>query len=83
MDIDIRIDGPSHDGIYRGQCPALPGCIVYGCSREEARIRCHDAVDDYLEHMDVVLPQELARLWRQVRQSRVPKRSLPVHTGLV
>jgi len=83
MDTRISIDGPLQDGTYRGRCPALPGCVVYGFSREEALARCQQAVVGYSEHLAVVLPRELARLWRQVGHPRVSQRALPVHAGLV
>jgi len=83
MDAPITIDGPLQDGTYRGRFPALPGCVVYGFSREEALARCQQAVVGYSEHLAVVLPRELARLWRQARRPRVPQRALPMHTGLV
>jgi predicted RNase H-like HicB family nuclease len=49
------------DGTYHAWCPALPGCVVYGVSRSEAGSRIQQAIDGYMEHLDVALPRELAR----------------------
>jgi predicted RNase H-like HicB family nuclease len=60
MESAVRIAGP-HCGTYRAWCPALPGCSVYGRSRDEARSRIWQAVRGYLAHLEVALPRELAR----------------------
>jgi len=36
------------DGNYIAQCPALPGCISEGRSREKALINIKDAIQGYL-----------------------------------
>jgi predicted RNase H-like HicB family nuclease len=36
------------DGNYTVQCPALPGCISEGKTREEARANIKDAIGGYL-----------------------------------
>jgi len=36
------------DGIFIAECPALPGCISQGNSRNEAIVNIKDAVDGYL-----------------------------------
>ena len=46
---------------YRAWCPALPGCVVYGQSEYEAKVRVRRAIDGYLASLDVVLPTELER----------------------
>jgi predicted RNase H-like HicB family nuclease len=60
MQLVVRI-ADSTGGMYRAWCPALPGCAIYGNSRNEAQARIQQAVQGYVEHMDVALPRELAR----------------------
>lgn len=64
MNIVVRITGPRLDGSYRASCPALPGCTVFGRSIREAQVRVRQAMRGYLEHLDIALPRELARLTR-------------------
>ncbi len=49
-------------GAYRASCPALPGCVVWGQSREEAKTKINQAIEGYLASLNVALPRELARL---------------------
>ena len=49
-------------GYYRACCPALPGCVVLGISRQEAADKLHQAVLAYVAHLETALPRELARL---------------------
>ncbi len=49
------------NGYCRASCPALPGCTVYGETREQARARIQDAISGYLASLDVALPRELGR----------------------
>ncbi|MDK2463366.1 MAG: type II toxin-antitoxin system HicB family antitoxin, partial [Candidatus Korarchaeota archaeon] len=37
------------DGMYVVQCPALPGCVSQGRTREEALENIKDAIKGYLE----------------------------------
>ena len=62
MNIVIRISGPRLDGVFRACCPALPGCVVFGGSVREVRVRIRQAMQGYMEHMSVALPRELVRL---------------------
>lgn len=61
MDLTVSIVRGA-DGSFRGRCPALPGCVVWGRSREETRAMLHDAVQGYLASLDVALPREVARM---------------------
>lgn len=49
-------------GVYRAWCPSLPGCEVYGQTRQDVRWRIHKAIEGYLASLDVALPRELNRL---------------------
>jgi hypothetical protein len=40
------------DGLLRGVCPALPGCVAYGRSNEEMAGRMEEAVRGYLASLD-------------------------------
>lgn len=48
------------DGIYVAECPALPGCVSQGKTREQALKNIHDAMQGYLEslkkHNDPIPP---------------------------
>jgi len=39
------------DGMYVAECPALPGCISQGRTREEALENIRDAIKGYLESL--------------------------------
>ena len=39
------------DGMYVTECPALPGCISQGKTREEALENIKDAIKGYLESL--------------------------------
>jgi len=61
----------AEEGGYVVTCPALPGCVSEGESREEALANIRDAIQGYLETLrrhDVPLPKvevehvEVARL---------------------
>ena len=39
------------DGIYVVECPALPGCVSQGKTREEALENIQDAMQGYLESL--------------------------------
>lgn len=39
------------DGIYIAECPALPGCISQGETREQALENFNDAIRGYLESL--------------------------------
>jgi predicted RNase H-like HicB family nuclease len=59
MRITIKVAKIAPDG-YRAWCPALPGCAVWGLTRTEALRRIQEAVDGYVDHIDITLPRELA-----------------------
>ncbi len=40
------------DGIFVAECPALPGCISQGKTRQEALANINDAVKGYLESLN-------------------------------
>lgn len=48
------------DGVFVVECPALPGCISQGATRDEALTNIKDAIEGYLEslrqHGDPVPP---------------------------
>ena len=45
--------------IYKVHCPALPGCLVLGRSRQEALDRMSNAVVGYLASFDAAVPEKL------------------------
>src|SRR6266568_4224794 len=42
---------PDEDGLFVAECPALPGCISQGKTRDEAMANIRDAVQGYLESL--------------------------------
>jgi len=61
MKLAIRIARTS-DGQFRAACPALPGCVVWGQTYQEAEEKINKAVCGYLASMNVALPRELGKL---------------------
>lgn len=55
MKLQIRIH-EIEPGKVRATCPALPGCVVYGSTQEEARRRISLAVAAYLASLNACLP---------------------------
>jgi len=43
--VTIEVD---EDGVFVAECPALPGCISQGGTREEALRNIKDAMEGYL-----------------------------------
>ena len=39
------------DGIFVAHCPALPGCISEGATRDEAQANIKEAITGYLESL--------------------------------
>ena len=39
---------PDEDGVFVAECPALPGCISQGRTRDEAMAHIRDAIQGYL-----------------------------------
>lgn len=39
------------DGVFVAQCPALPGCISQGRTRQEAMVNSKDAIEGYLDSL--------------------------------
>ena len=39
------------DGVFIAECPALPGCVSQGKTREEAVANIREAIDCYLESL--------------------------------
>lgn len=39
------------DGVYIAECPALPGCVSQGNSRDEVIKNIQDAIGGYLESL--------------------------------
>ena len=42
---------PDEDGVFVAECPALPGCISQGRTRDEAMANIRDAIQGYLESL--------------------------------
>ena len=40
---------PGEDGYFVAQCPALPGCVSQGRTREEALANIREAIEGWLE----------------------------------
>ena len=60
MKLEIRMK-QQRDGTYRVCCPSLPGCSVYGQTKEDAHSKINLAVHGYLARLDVCLPRELSK----------------------
>jgi predicted RNase H-like HicB family nuclease len=43
---------PDEDGMFIAECPALPGCISEGKTREEAIANIKDAIKGYLASLE-------------------------------
>jgi predicted RNase H-like HicB family nuclease len=39
------------DGVFVAECPALPGCISQGATRQEALVNIKDAIAGYIESL--------------------------------
>ncbi len=52
------------DGVFVAHCPALPGCISQGATREEAQANIKEAITGYLEslkkHGELIPPRSQA-----------------------
>jgi predicted RNase H-like HicB family nuclease len=57
--IAIRIEKRPAGG-FRAHCPALPGCVEYGRSRQEASRRIARAVEGYVASMNAQQPVHTA-----------------------
>ena len=42
---------PDEDGVFVAECPALPGCISQGKTRDEAMVNIRDAIQGYIESL--------------------------------
>jgi predicted RNase H-like HicB family nuclease len=42
---------PDDDGVFVVECPALPGCISQGKTRDEAMTNIREAIQGYLESL--------------------------------
>ncbi len=60
MKLAIKIE-QQPNGMYRACCPSLPGCSVYGQTKQDAHVKIGMAVHGYLASLDVCLPRELNR----------------------
>ena len=52
---------PGEDRYWVAECPALPGCISQGKTREEAGRNIHEAIEEYiaaLEEDSLPVPEE-------------------------
>jgi len=43
---------PDEDGVFVVECPALPGCISQGKTRQEAIVNIKDAIRGYLASLE-------------------------------
>ncbi|HXI85106.1 MAG TPA: type II toxin-antitoxin system HicB family antitoxin [Verrucomicrobiae bacterium] len=43
---------PDEDGVFVAECPALPGCVSEGKTREEAMANIRDAIQGYLQSLE-------------------------------
>ncbi len=43
---------PEFAGYFNVIVPALPGCLTYGASREEALVNAREAIEAYLEDLE-------------------------------
>lgn len=43
---------PEFPGYYNALVPALPGCVSYGASKEEALANIREAIEAYLEDVE-------------------------------
>ena len=66
MKLAIHIVRVAHNS-YRAWCPALPGCVVHGESRQAAHAKIGGAIEGYLASLDVALPRELNRKFMDER----------------
>jgi len=46
-------------GIHKGRCPALPGCVVVGRTRQEVAERLPGAIASYLASLDSLVPKSI------------------------
>ena len=44
---------PGEDGYWVAECPRLPGCISQGATFEEARRNIREAIDGFVETLEV------------------------------
>ncbi len=52
---------PEFAGYYNALVPALPGCISYGASKEEALTNIREAIEAYVEDLEAAgedVPQD-------------------------
>jgi predicted RNase H-like HicB family nuclease len=43
---------PEFAGYYNAIVPALPGCVSYGATKEEALHNIHEAIEGYVEDLE-------------------------------
>ena len=48
FDVSIEQD---EDGRWTAECPALPGCVTWGKSKQEAINNIREAIELYIEHL--------------------------------
>ena len=79
MTLSIRIRQEVNK-TFRASCPALPGCVVYAQSKDEAQARVRLAISGYLASLDVALPRELGLFVAEVgRRTRPVSAALPTY----
>ena len=59
MKLCVRIT-QTDEGEYRAICPALPGCVSRGHTREEAEFRLDEAIRGYIAAMCNFVPDRVS-----------------------
>lgn len=62
MKLSIQIS-EVEPGKFRASCLVLPGCIVYGQTRDDARQKLDQAVTGYLASLNIPLPASCVRIF--------------------
>ena len=77
---------PDEDGVFVAECPALPGCISQGATRDEALANFRDAMAGYLaslakhdEAVPLPVDEERAEVPTLCRSARTGMRVKPFH----
>jgi len=61
MKVVVKV-GADGGGRVRAWCPALPGCITYGKTEDDALARIENLAKGYLASLDVPLPKQPVRV---------------------
>ena len=61
MKVVVKV-GADGEGRVRAWCPALPGCITYGETEDDALAKIENLAKGYLASLDVPLPKRPVRV---------------------